>query len=100
MEDAFQKLLRNILLKDYPMYSDVHVVRESNPFRGFEGYEVFLVILFDEWEKIKDTDTFVKIRDLIHTLSKYLQIRVVGVYNEVVDDEEWREMTSNQNDSL
>ena len=56
MEKAFRKLLRQILLKDYPMFADVHVTKVDNPFRFGGGYEVFLVILQDEWDKITDDE--------------------------------------------
>lgn len=98
MEKAFQKFLKQIILKDYPMYADVHVQKVDNPFRFGGGYEVFLVILQDEWDKIKDTDIWYKVRSLIYDLSKYMDINIIGVYNEVVSQEEWKEMTSYNED--
>ena len=76
MEKAFQKFLKQIILKDYPMYADVHVQKVDNPFRFGGGYEVFLVILQDEWDKIKDTDIWYKVRSLIYDLSKYMDINI------------------------
>jgi phosphoribosyl-dephospho-CoA transferase len=98
MEKAFRKLLKQILLKDYPMFADVHVTKVDNPFRFGGGYEVFLVILQDEWDKIKDTLLQHELRTLIYDLSKYMDINIIGVYNEVVSQEEWEEMTSYNED--
>lgn len=100
MEKAFQKFLRVLLLEKFPHIQDVHVTYSAHPFLLHKGYEVFLIILEKDWEESKDdyrqND---EIRKLIHNLSKYLDVEVSGIYNEVLSDEEWEESKLDQNDS-
>lgn len=101
MDKAFQKLLRKLFLEKYPHIMDVHVTYVDHPFLLRKGYEVFLIILEKEWEKSKDdyrqND---EIRNLIINLSKYLDVQVIGIYNEVLTDEEWEESKLDQNNSI
>lgn len=77
---------------------DVHVTHNNNIMRR-NSYEVFLVILFDDYEeKIrKSSNQGVSeyrnvLEEYIKDLAKYMGIYISGIYLEVVTEEEWEEM--------
>jgi len=93
VEKAFQKLLKKMLSEKYPMYLDVHVVR----YRGADvfhspkkSYEIFLIIL--DKDSITMRPHFDEVKRYILGLARYMDIRIDGIYNEAVDEEEWEEM--------
>jgi len=94
MEKAFEKLLKKMLSEKYPMYLDVHVVH----YEGFnaiihypkESYEVFLLILDKGMEELGPR--FDEVKRYILGLARYMDMRIHGIYNEVLDEEEWEEM--------
>lgn len=80
---------------------DVHVTYVDHPFLLRKGYEVFLIILEKDWEESRnDSEQNEEIRNLIINLSKYLDVQVIGIYNEVLTDEEWEESKLDQNNSI
>jgi len=95
MENAFEKLLKKMLSEKYPMYFlDIHVVH----YGGFnaimhspkKSYEVFLIIL--DKDSIKVRPQMEEVKKYIIDLSKYMDIRIHGIYVEAVNEEEWEEM--------
>lgn len=101
MEKGFQKLLRKILLEKFPHILDVQVSHVDHPFSLRKGYEVFLVILEKDWDEMKyDSEQIEEIRNLIVNLSRYMDIEVIGIYNEIISEEEWEEYKLDQNNSI
>jgi hypothetical protein len=102
MENGIQKLLRKLVLKKYPMYLDVHVQVGSNghPYARLRAcYDVFVIVL--EQDVMEDRDIEVKkfgeVKDYINNLGKYMDVRICGIYREVVvNEEEWEEMKSDE----
>lgn len=100
MDKGIEKLLRKLFFKKYPEYLDVYVVpyvegslRYDNPFNR-ERYEIILVIN----EKDFREDMYSEISEYVRDIGKYMDVEVMGVYNKVVNDKEWEEMTSGKKD--
>lgn len=101
MEKAFQKLLRKLFLEKFPHILDVHVTHVDHPFLLRKGYEVFLIIFEKDWDEMKyDYTQNEEMRKLIYNLAKYLDVEVIGIYNEIISEEEWEEYKSDQNNSI
>jgi hypothetical protein len=101
MKDGIQKLLRKLVLKKYPMYLDVYVhpyiegsLRYDNPFNR-NRYEVILVINAKDFRE----DMYSEISEYVRDIAKYMDVEVMGLYNKVVDDEEWEKMNSDETPS-
>jgi len=90
VDKAFQQFLKNMLLEKYPMFLDVHVTHNRNPLR-YECYEVFLIIFEKDFRDIENSVAR-EIKEYIKNLAKYMDIRICGVFNEMVTEEEWEEM--------
>lgn len=75
------------------MYLDVHVTQEGkfNP-NIITCYGVFLII----FEKDYDLDKTDEVIGFIYNLAKYMNVRICGVYNDVVEEDEWEEMKNNK----
>jgi len=94
MKDALRKFIKVMLLKKYPFYLDVLVTYSNgylNP-RQKDCYEIFLVMFEEDLEKGWGS------REYIDELVKYLGVNVCGVYNEIVDKEEWEQIKSEMED--
>lgn len=94
MEKGFEKLLRKLVFKKYPMYLDVYVspyvegsLRYDNPFNK-ERYEVFLVINVKDYNYDKSRE----VGQYVSSIGNYMNVEVMEVYNKIVDDEEWENM--------
>jgi len=96
VDKAFQQFLKNMLLEKYPMFLDVHVTHNRNPLR-YECYEVFLIIFEKDFRDIENSVAR-EIKEYIKNLAKYMDIRICGVFNEMVTDEEWEEMKNDKKD--
>ena len=92
MEKSFQKLLKTMLSKKYPIYLDVHIYHSDNKIR-WSCYEVFLIVFDEDYEKLS-REQIDEVKEYVKTLSKYMDIKICGVYYETVDKEEWEEMKS------
>lgn len=97
MEEGVKKLFKRLIMRKYPMYLDIHVtpywegsLRYDNPFNR-ERYEVILVI----HEKDFREEMYGEIDKYVRDIAKYMDVEVMGVYHEVVNDEEWGEMKNN-----
>ena len=92
MEKAFQKFLKKILLKKYPIYLDIHV-DEGGKYDPNQKicYEVFL-ILFDKDHDMMSRIEIDEVKEYINNLAKYMDMKICGVYHEAVNEEEWEEM--------
>ena len=92
MEKAFQKFLKKILLKKYPIYLDVHVDKggRSNPNQKI-CYDVFLILFDKDYDMLGRIDTD-EVKQYINNLAKYMDIKICGIYHEAVNEEEWEEM--------
>ena len=94
MEDAIKKFFKKMLMNKYPIFLDVYVVpyvegslRYDNPY-SLKRYEVILVI----HEKDFREEMYGEIAQYVRDIAKYMDVEVMGVYHEVVNDEEWGEM--------
>jgi len=95
MEKGIQKLLRKLVLKKYPMYLDVQVVAgiTGHPYAHLRACsEVFLITFDQEYKE----DIHVEVKNYINNLGKYMDERICGVWREVVTEEEWEEMKSDE----
>lgn len=97
MEQAFRKLLFKLFSDKFPMYVDIHVLYKSDfdfhNYRNKDCYEVFLIILE---ENVDETDgMYIKAKELINNLAKYMGINVCGVFQEVFSREEWDDELNN-----
>ena len=79
-----------MLLKKYPFYLDVYVTKTSgySKFQSEHCHEVFLVFFEKDLEKGWGS------REYINKLAKYMGVKVCGIYNEIVDKNEWEEISS------
>jgi hypothetical protein len=98
MEKGIQKLLRKLIMRKYPMYLDVYVrpyvegsLRTDNPFNR-KRYEVILVINVKDFRE----EMYSEIGEYVRDIAKYTDVEVMGLYNQIVDDEEWEEMKSDK----
>jgi hypothetical protein len=96
MEKGIQKLLRKVVLKKYPMYLDVRVIEDSGVgyvySRRNKCYDVFLITSDQEYKP----DIHIEVRDYIYNLARYMSAELCGVWREVVTEEEWEEMKSDE----
>jgi hypothetical protein len=96
MEKAIQKLLRNVVLKKYPMYLDIRVREDSGVGYVYSPrnkcYDVFLITSDQEY----NPDMHIEVRDYIYNLAKYMSAELCGVWRKVVTEEEWEEMKSDE----
>lgn len=98
MGKGVEKLFRKLVMSKYPMYLDVYVV----PYAGISKYsqshkkpfEVFLVIHEKDFREDGDQE----IEKFIKEIAKYVDVEIMGIYNEVVDDNEWEEMKTEKKD--
>ena len=97
MESGVQKLFRKLIMKKYPMYLDVHVrpyiegsLRYDNPFNK-ERYEVILVIHEERYKDFRE-DWYSEVMEYVRDIGSYMNVEVMGFYNQIVDDEIWEEM--------
>ena len=77
------------------MYLDVQVVAGSNghPFaRLRDCSEVFLITFDQEYKE----DLHVEVKNFINNLGKYMDARICGVWREVVTEEEWEQIKSDE----
>jgi hypothetical protein len=95
MEKGIQKLLRKLVLKKYPVYLDVIVVAGSNghPYAKLRACSKVFLITF---EKEYKEDIHAEVRDYITNLGKYMDERICGVWREVVTEEEWEQIKSDE----
>lgn len=93
MEKAFQKFLKKILLKKYPIYLDVHVDKGGryDPNQKI-CYEVFLIIFDKYYGESWSTKQIDEVKGYINNLAKYMDMKICGIYHEAVNEEEWEEM--------
>ena len=73
------------------MYLDIHVTHNVTPSRH-ECYEVFLIIFEQDFME----DRHSEVRNYIINLAKYMDVRLCGIYKELVTEEEWEEMKSDE----
>ena len=99
MEKGIEKLLKRAVLKKYPFYKDVRVVQNNGAFRTFlsdpyqKVYDVYLIIL----EKDSyDEEKYKGVGDYVEDIAKYMDTKIVGVYNDVVTEDEWEQMKVSQ----
>jgi hypothetical protein len=96
MEKAIQKLLRNVVLKKYPMYLDIRVREDSGVgyvyYPRNKCYDVFLITFEEEY----DVDMYIEVKDYIYNLAKYMSAELCGVWIKVVTEEKWEEMKSDE----
>ena len=94
MKKGFEKLLRQIFFKMFPIYLDIKLKEDSGVGYVYaprnKCFEVFLIVLNEDWEKVnyEEVDKFVR------NLAKYMDVEICGVYNQLVSREEWEEMKS------
>lgn len=100
MEKALKKFIKKMLSEKFPMYLDVNVrpyiegsLKTDNPFNR-KRYEVILVI---HKKDLRD-DYYSEVGDYVIGIAKYMEAEVMGLYHQVVDDEEWEKMKSNKKD--
>jgi hypothetical protein len=84
-------------MKKYPMYLDVKVhpylegsLRTDNPFNR-KRYEVILVIHEERYKDFEE-DWYSEIVEYVRDIAKYMDVEVMGFYNQIVDDELWEKM--------
>ena len=96
MKDGIQKLLRKLVLKKYPTYLDIRVVEDSGIGYVYSPrnkcYDVFLITSEQEYNE----DIHAEVRDYVYGLGKYMDVEICGVWRQVVTDEEWEEMKSDE----
>lgn len=98
MEKGIEKLFKKLLMKKYPVILDIDVIEEGrfNP-NAKTCYGVFFIV------HINDSSDFLvneskPFRDYINEISKYLDVRICGLYKETVDDKEWEEIKLRKKD--
>ena len=93
MEKAFQKFLKKMLLKEYPIYLDVHV-DEGGRYDPNQKicFEVFLIIFDKYYGASWSTKQIDEVKEYIKNLAKYMDMKICGIYHEAVNEEEWEEM--------
>lgn len=99
MENSFQKFLKTMLLEKYPMFLDVHFNRIEglSNLKKQNFYEVYLVVLEKDIEGMESSEKR-ELEDYITNLAKYMDVRIHGVFVEIIDEEEWEEMKSEKKD--
>jgi hypothetical protein len=99
MKDGIQKLLRKLVLKKYPMFLDVRVREDSGIGYVYSPrnkcYDVFLITFEEEYEE----DIHVEVRDYVYSLGKYMDVEICGVWRQVVTEEQWEKMNSDETPS-
>lgn len=97
MENGLQKLLRKLFLKKYPMFLDVEVQTGSNghPYAHLRVcFDVFLITSDENLVK----DVYDEAKKYISDIARYMDVRICGVYREIVTEEQWEEMKLNIED--
>ena len=104
MEKSFEKFLKIILLEKYPIFLDVGVSKSgdsridvSDDYKLKECYDVFLVILDKDWKDMENRFSK-EVKDFIKDLGKYMDLKVCGIYNYPISEEEWNETQSDEKD--
>jgi hypothetical protein len=97
MEIGIQKLLRKLFLKEYPMFLDVHVQVGStgHPYSHLRAcFEVFLITSDEDLVK----DVYDEAIDYVKDIARSMDVRICGVYREIVTEEQWEEWKSDKKD--
>jgi len=96
MEKGIQKFLRKLVLKKYPMYLDIEVIEDSGIGYVYSTrnkcYDVFLITSEQEYKE----DIHAEVRDYVYNLGKYMDVEICGVWREVVTEEQWEKMKSDE----
>ena len=99
MENGIQKLLRKLVLKKYPMYLDIRVIEVSGIGYVYSKpkkcYDVFLITTDEEYNE----DMYIEVRDYVYSLGKYMDVDLCGVWRQVVTEEKWEKMNSDETPS-
>lgn len=99
MENGIQKLLRKLVLKKYPMYLDIRVIEDSGIGYVYSKpkkcYDVFLITTDEEYNE----DMYIEVRDYVYSLGKYMDVDLCGVWRQVVTEEKWEKMNSDETPS-
>jgi len=94
MKKGIQKLLRELVLKKYPMYLDIRVIEDSGIGYVYSPrnkcYDVFLITSDQEYKE----DIHAEVRDYVYSLGRYMDVEICGVWRKVVTEEEWEKMKS------
>ena len=82
----------------FPIYLDIRVIEDSGIGYTFNPrnkcYEVFLIILDEDLEKV----SYMEVDEFVRNLAKYMDVEICGVYNNPISREEWEEMKLNKED--
>lgn len=103
MEKSFEKFLRKMLLEKYPVFLDVRVDKKGSQridvsdYQLNDCYEVFLVTLKKDWKDMENSFAR-EIKGYIKDLAKYMSLTICGVYPVTVDEDQWEEMKSSEED--
>ena len=96
MEKGLDKLLRKLVLKKYPMYLDIRVIEDSGIGYVYSPrnkcYDVFLITSEQEYNE----NMHAEVREYVYSLGKYMDVEICGVWRQVVTEEEWEEMKSDE----
>lgn len=92
MEKGLERFLKKMVTDKFPQYLDVY----TNKRMGWDVardqpkdlFEIFLIT------KIYDPVLYDVVEKYVYDLAKYMDIKVLAVYNEVVTDEKWEDIKS------